>query len=221
VKGGKEKSIPTTRIVKRYRNRKLYDINTSSYVTLSGVMDMVKSGHEVRVIDHETGQDITSVTLAQIILETERRGFRFINLGIVKKIFDFFSNSNISKLGGDVEKSILSLVKKGEISRDDGMRILQEVQEVSLTSRTNFDAIKSGIDERLSEFVSRFLSILKLGDLRWVLTQLKEMRKKLSELEEKVKILEGTLPQVSPPEEEVGGSEIQSGTEPYSRKQKR
>ncbi|MEZ4271936.1 MAG: polyhydroxyalkanoate synthesis regulator DNA-binding domain-containing protein [Myxococcota bacterium] len=61
------------KIVKRYANRKLYDTERSCYVTLDDIATMIKVGDEVQVIDNKSGEDLTSVTLAQIILRRRRR----------------------------------------------------------------------------------------------------------------------------------------------------
>jgi polyhydroxyalkanoate synthesis repressor PhaR len=59
-------------LIKRYANRKLYNTKTSRYITLKGIADLLESGEDVRVIDNETGEDITSITLSQILVDTER-----------------------------------------------------------------------------------------------------------------------------------------------------
>ena len=59
-------------VIKRYSNRKLYDTQESRYVTLEEIEEMIRAGREIAVVDAATGEDLTSVTLAQIILENER-----------------------------------------------------------------------------------------------------------------------------------------------------
>jgi polyhydroxyalkanoate synthesis repressor PhaR len=59
-------------VIKRYSNRKLYDTQESRYVTLEEIEEMIRAGREVSVVDAATGEDLTSVTLTQIILENER-----------------------------------------------------------------------------------------------------------------------------------------------------
>jgi polyhydroxyalkanoate synthesis repressor PhaR len=59
-------------VIKRYSNRKLYDTQESRYVTLEEIEDMIRAGREIQVVDASTGEDLTSVTLTQIILESER-----------------------------------------------------------------------------------------------------------------------------------------------------
>jgi polyhydroxyalkanoate synthesis repressor PhaR len=59
-------------LIKRYANRKLYNTQTSRYITLKGIAELLDTGEEVRVVDNETGEDITSVALSQILVDSER-----------------------------------------------------------------------------------------------------------------------------------------------------
>ncbi len=59
-------------MIKRYSNRKLYDVQESRYVTLDELEEMIRAGREISVVDATSGEDLTSVTLAQIIVENER-----------------------------------------------------------------------------------------------------------------------------------------------------
>jgi len=60
-------------VIKRYKNRKLYNLSSSSYITLTDVSNMVKEGQDVLVIDSKTGEDLTQVTLAQVLLGEEKK----------------------------------------------------------------------------------------------------------------------------------------------------
>lgn len=62
----------TRRVIKRYANRKLYDTRESRYVTLQQIAEMIKGGDDVLIIDNNSKEDLTSVTLAQIIYEQEK-----------------------------------------------------------------------------------------------------------------------------------------------------
>lgn len=68
--------VATVRVVKRYANRKLYDTVESRYVTLPQVAELVRQGVKVRIIDNNTKDDLTRVTLAQIVYEEERKQSR-------------------------------------------------------------------------------------------------------------------------------------------------
>lgn len=61
------------KIIKRYKNRKLYDTEQSCYVHLEAVKAMVQAGEEIQVVDNKTSEDITSVIYAQIICQQEKR----------------------------------------------------------------------------------------------------------------------------------------------------
>lgn len=72
-----------TKLVKRYANRKLYDTERSCYVTLDDIALMVREGDDVRVVDNKSGQDLTTVTLAQIIFEAEKKN-NFMPMGLLR-----------------------------------------------------------------------------------------------------------------------------------------
>ena len=59
-------------LIKRYANRKLYNTKASRYITLKGIAELIETGEDVRVIDNETGEDITNVALSQILVDHER-----------------------------------------------------------------------------------------------------------------------------------------------------
>jgi polyhydroxyalkanoate synthesis repressor PhaR len=61
-------------LIKKYANRKLYDTRTSRYVTLDELAALVRDGHDIRVVDRDTGADLTQVILSQIVLTEEKRG---------------------------------------------------------------------------------------------------------------------------------------------------
>lgn len=65
---------PEKHLIKKYANRKLYDTRTSRYVTLEAIAELVRDGHEIKVVDRETNQDLTQVVLSQIVLSEEKRG---------------------------------------------------------------------------------------------------------------------------------------------------
>ena len=65
---------PERHLIKKYANRKLYDTHTSRYVRLEDIAELVRDGHELQVVDRDSGQDITPVILSQIVLSEEKRG---------------------------------------------------------------------------------------------------------------------------------------------------
>lgn len=124
-------------LIKRYANRKLYDTESKRYITLDGIAEMIRQQHDVKVIDHEMGEDITALTQAQIIFEQERR----LRSGIPRTVF-----TNIIQTGSDtlsqvwhalippdewkkaldieIERRVEALLQRGAIGDDEGVRIL-------------------------------------------------------------------------------------------------
>jgi polyhydroxyalkanoate synthesis repressor PhaR len=74
------------KVIKRYHNRKLYDTSDSCYVTLDEISDMIKMGEEIEVVDNTTKEDITAVTLAQIIFEEQKKKTHVLPLGTFREI---------------------------------------------------------------------------------------------------------------------------------------
>ena len=70
-------------IIKRYPNRKLYNTNTKQYVTLDGIAGLIRQGEEIQILDHASGEDLTTVTLTQIILDQEKKQSGFLPLAVL------------------------------------------------------------------------------------------------------------------------------------------
>ena len=61
-------------LIKRYANRKLYNTESSRYITLKGISELVREGRDIRVIDNESGDDITPIILSQILVDDQKQG---------------------------------------------------------------------------------------------------------------------------------------------------
>ena len=60
------------RLIKKYGNRRMYDTKTSQPITLSELAELIKRGDEIQVMGHQTGKDLTSITLIQVLLGQEK-----------------------------------------------------------------------------------------------------------------------------------------------------
>ena len=74
------------KIYKRYSNRKLYDTEERSYISLDDITGVIQSGEEFQVLDHDTGADLTTLVLLQVMLEQEKRISGFLPQTILRKI---------------------------------------------------------------------------------------------------------------------------------------
>ena len=91
-------------LIKRYANRKLYNTAASRYITLRGIAELLESGDEVKVIDNETGEDMTAVTLSQILVETERGG-RSAPGSLLSELFQRGGSALVDRLKQGVDEA--------------------------------------------------------------------------------------------------------------------
>jgi polyhydroxyalkanoate synthesis repressor PhaR len=112
------------KVIKRYTNRKLYDTVESRYVTLDEIAEMVKQGVEVKIVDNRTKEDLTSVTLAQIVFEEEKKKSQ-MPLSVLREIIrrpgeqitDFFKTEvspRVDKFREEAEQRIDKLLRRDE-----------------------------------------------------------------------------------------------------------
>ena len=101
------------RVIKRYANRKLYDTQSSQYVTLDQIAQMIRAGEEVKVLDNNSKEDLTSVTLAQIIFEEEKKQKSFIPLGAMRHLIQS-GGASLQELAQQAQARVLSVFRKGE-----------------------------------------------------------------------------------------------------------
>src|SRR3970282_1336199 len=98
------------RIIKKYPNRRLYDTETSSYITLVDVKKLVIDGTEFRVEDAKTKEDLTRSILLQIILEEESAGAPMFSSDMLSQIIRFYGNAMQGMMGNYLEKNIKTFI---------------------------------------------------------------------------------------------------------------
>lgn len=80
-------------VIRKYANRRLYNTETSTYITLEELRLMVKEGTDFVVQDAKTGEDLTRSTLAQIIFEQETKGFALLPTDFLRKMIGFYDDN--------------------------------------------------------------------------------------------------------------------------------
>ena len=80
-------------VIKKYANRRLYDTESSSYITLDRLAQMVREGREFEVVDAKSGEDITRQVLTQIIVDEEARGATMLPINFLKQLIGLYGNS--------------------------------------------------------------------------------------------------------------------------------
>ena len=103
---GVDAASPTTRTLKKYPNRRLYDTLHSTYLTLADVKQMVLSGEAFEVRDAKTGEDLTRSILLQIILEEESGGVPMFSSTMLANIIRFYGHSMQGAMGSMLERNL-------------------------------------------------------------------------------------------------------------------
>lgn len=95
-----------TVVIKKYANRRLYDTETSSYITLDLLSQMTREGRDFVVVDAKTGEDITHNVLTQIIMEEEQRGENMLPVSFLRQLISLYGNSMQSLVPQYLEASM-------------------------------------------------------------------------------------------------------------------
>jgi polyhydroxyalkanoate synthesis repressor PhaR len=103
--GGKAKDGDTV-VIKKYANRRLYNTQSSSYITLEHLAKMTREGVEFQVVDAKTGADITHQILTQIIMEEEASGEQMLPVSFLRQLIGMYGNSMQSLLPHYLEASM-------------------------------------------------------------------------------------------------------------------
>ncbi len=95
-----------TRVIKKYPNRRLYDTEISSYITLEDVRQLICDGEKFEVIDAKSGEDLTRTVLLQIIAEHEERGQPIFSTELLTQIIRFYGDALQGFMGNYLERSM-------------------------------------------------------------------------------------------------------------------
>jgi polyhydroxyalkanoate synthesis repressor PhaR len=101
-------------IIKKYANRRLYNTDTSTYVTLEDLAEMVRGERDFVVYDAKTGEDLTHSVLTQIIVEQESRGTNLLPIGFLRQLIRFYGDSMQKLVPSYLEFSLDSLTRQQE-----------------------------------------------------------------------------------------------------------
>jgi polyhydroxyalkanoate synthesis repressor PhaR len=170
-----------TVLIKRYANRKLYNTETSRYITLRGIAELVEQGIDVRVMDNETGEDITSVTLSQVLVEGERSNRavpRTLLSDLIQRSGDVLYGAlkrgvgDASEGWGEFQRNVRRVIHSRE---PDGQRLRETLSDM----RSEWDGLVQGAVER----VFRALDLPRRSDIEALSENLERVAKALERLE--------------------------------------
>ncbi|HPH65269.1 MAG TPA: polyhydroxyalkanoate synthesis regulator DNA-binding domain-containing protein [Kofleriaceae bacterium] len=191
--------MPQTRIIKRYANRKLYDTEHSRYVTLDQISEMIRNGDDVKIVDNKTKEDLTTVTLAQIIFEEEKKQRSFMPLGTMRNIIQ-----NGGEWFAEAQRRVQSILPGKKHSDDDvpapepTVEPLDAAGEEAAAGKRNLAALRTWVDDSkatLDEWQKRVdgkirSAIEGISPFAGVNKDVKMLSDRIAELEAKLRELE-------------------------------
>lgn len=191
--------MTSPKIIKRYANRKLYDTERSSYVTLEDIAVMIKAGEEVQVVDNKSGEDLTSVTLAQIIFEAEKKKSA-MPLSLLRTlirdggdVIGEFARGQVEKVQSQTqvirdraEKLKSDLEDRVATVRSVVTRGTEPIAELVATSQRAVDATQKAFDDLQKGLEEKFKGGVNMPRFTSVGREMDEIRKRLVELEQRL-----------------------------------
>jgi polyhydroxyalkanoate synthesis repressor PhaR len=195
------------RVVKRYANRKLYDTQRSRYVTLEQIAEMIRAGEDVKIIDNNSKEDLTAITLAQIIFEEEKKA-SFLPLSALRNIIQNGGQSiqNFASQAGERVRAVFRRGDKeeggaeategdgggavgggsggggGEAAGDEAAASSNPLREFIERSQHAFEDWQKRVDERVRHAVEALSPLAVLEkELRTLATRIAEIEKRLED----------------------------------------
>src|SRR5512140_528224 len=194
----REAGMGTERVIKRYTNRKLYDTDQSRYVTLEDIARLVRENEEVRVIDNETGDDLTAITFAQIILEEEKRKTNLVSVPFLRKLIHS-GEAAVQDLSDSAKRALDQL---GDLTERAGGRVREVVEESGRAIDEAIDESRGFIDDLLA-LPQRRLENLRDVALKQVdrIRQSPSLQREIERLEKSIHSIEQMLTRLRESEE--------------------
>jgi len=177
-------------IIKRYRNRKLYNTQSKRYVTLEEIEELIKEREEVKVIDNSTGNDITSTTLSQIIYELQKNQAGFLPVSLLISLVqsggsrideirqNIFNSLNlVHHYDVEIERRVNLLIGSGELSQEAGTKLLGKLLSVS-SMKEDF---QENVEGKILEFL-RQRQIPTKNDFQLLIKKIETLSKRVEDI---------------------------------------
>ena len=190
------------RVIKRYSNRKLYDTKDSRYVTLLQIAEMVRAGEEVQIIDNNTKEDLTEVTLAQIIYEEQKAHSRNVPLQTLKDLIHTRTEKVLEGLREGPIGRLIPGTKPGEAEHVADKKSEPPKPGLVDQAKEKFEEVQHQLDERVKAILAGFRPLQQLQH------EVKRLNERIEELEKKLK---------SPDKSDKSGDKSDKGTSGASK----
>jgi polyhydroxyalkanoate synthesis repressor PhaR len=177
-------------LIKRYPNRKLYDTEIKQYIKLEGIADLIRQGREVQVIDHSTGEDLTTVILTQIIFEQEKKQAGFVPQSVLTGLVQAGGHTLgslrralaspldlLRQIDEEIERRIQVLISRGELAEEEALRLRDQLLA---QKRHSADAPEPGKEELERILADR--GVPTRQDMQKLVEQIEALNVKLEEM---------------------------------------
>jgi len=167
------------RIIKRYSNRKLYDTKGSRYVTLLQIAEMVRGGEEVQIIDNNTKDDLTEITLAQIIYEEQKAHSRNVPLQTLKELI----HARTEKVLADLREGPIGRLLPGGKGDEREDVAPKDVKPTLVDqAKEKIEEVQHQLDERIRSILTSFRPLQQLQqEVRRLNERIEELERKLGD----------------------------------------
>jgi polyhydroxyalkanoate synthesis repressor PhaR len=118
-------------IIKKYNNRRLYNTQTSSYITLQDIFEMIRSKTDFIVVDSKTNQDLTHSTIVQIILDQETKGYNLLPTEFLKQIILCYNEQTNNVMQSFLE-NVMGMFNQYSESKSNPLKGLEEIGKQNL-----------------------------------------------------------------------------------------
>lgn len=190
-------------LIKRYPNRKLYNTETKQYITLDELADYIRQGEDLHVIDHASGEDLTDLTLTQILFEQvkKRAGFlpRKLLSGLIQSGGSRISSLQrvlMSSLGlgqqvdgplvdSEIDRRIQRLVSSGELSEEEGQLLREKL--VAIEPEELRETSEASLEETVMERILEERGLATRSEMQHLIEQIENLAEKLDGMEEEGK----------------------------------
>jgi polyhydroxyalkanoate synthesis repressor PhaR len=143
--------------IKKYANRRLYDTESSTYITLDRLAVMIREGREFEVVDAKTGEDITRQVLTQIIVDEEARGSTMLPVNFLRQLIGLYGNSMQGMVPEYLDAAMDAFQRNQSAMRDAfGGNVLADLAKKNMAlfgeaSRTFTGPLKTAADKKLRD----------------------------------------------------------------------
>lgn len=167
-------------LIKRYASRRLYNTETSDYVTLEDIAGFIRAGREVQIVDLKSGDDLTRQYLLQIIAEHESRGENVLPLGVLTDLVRSYTTQAQSVVPEFLAMSF-------EMLRDGQSKIMENMSRANpMAGMPGFDEMQRHQQAFMKTMMAGWPGLAPVSEAKSDKEELDEIKKQLSELQKKL-----------------------------------